>query len=101
MFGNLYGLVNMSLFLILINFLAALVIIQMLRGDLGGDLDRNFGQVYDAFLAMYQVFSSEDWTSPMYDSGEGETGLGQVVLIVIFFSGWMVFANCKQFFDSS
>ena len=55
MFGNLYGLVNMSLFLLLANYVAALVAVQLLRGDLGDDVTMNFGQIYTSFLAMYQV----------------------------------------------
>ncbi|KAG9312661.1 Ion transport protein-domain-containing protein [Chiua virens] len=41
-FGNMYGLANMTLFLMLINFLAALVAIQLLQGDMVGTLTMNF-----------------------------------------------------------
>ena len=58
MFGNLYGLVNMLFFLLVANFVGALVAVQLLRGDLTGDNTMNFGQVYNSFLAMYQVRKS-------------------------------------------
>ena len=47
----------MSLFLIIANYLAALVAIQLLRGDLSTAEAMNFSQIYNAFLAMYQVCS--------------------------------------------
>ena len=95
-FGNLYGLVNMSLFLILINFIAALVAIQLLRGDVPGNLNMNFGQLFTSFLAVYQVFSSENWTNVLYLATQAEIPLGQAVILAIFFPAWFLFANCKS-----
>lgn len=54
-FGNLYGLINMTLFLILANYIGALVAVQLLRGDLPGAVNMNFKEVYNSFLAMYQA----------------------------------------------
>ena len=45
----------MTLFLILANYIGALVAVQLLRGDLSGDVNMNFKEVYNSFLAMYQV----------------------------------------------
>ncbi|KAJ3718090.1 Ion transport protein-domain-containing protein [Lentinula guzmanii] len=92
-FGNMYGLTNMSLFLILVNYLAALVSTQLLRGDMSSNDAVNFGQLYNAFLAVYQVFSSENWTDVLYNAGQAELQLGQTVLVVIFISMWLLFAN--------
>ncbi|KAL0565893.1 calcium channel protein [Marasmius crinis-equi] len=92
-FGNMYGLINMSLFLILVNYIVALFAIQFLRGDLTTDNSINFGHVFNAFLGVYQVFSSENWTDVLYDSSDAETKLGQTVVAVLFLSGWMLFAN--------
>ncbi|KII90373.1 hypothetical protein PLICRDRAFT_173801 [Plicaturopsis crispa FD-325 SS-3] len=92
-FGNMYGLANMSLFLILVNFLAALVAVQLLRGDVGVDQTINFGQLFNAFLGVYQVFSSENWTDVLYAAASAEMALGQTVIVVIFVAGWMLFAN--------
>jgi hypothetical protein len=63
-FGNLYGLVNMSLFMIIANYLAALVAIQLLRGDIDPDESMNFSQIYNSFVAMYQVCFTA--ASPIY-----------------------------------
>ncbi|KAJ7583970.1 Ion transport protein-domain-containing protein [Mycena floridula] len=92
-FGNMYGLANMSLFLLLVNYIAALVAIQLLRGDVSSDQQMNFGQIFSAFLAVYQVFSSENWTDILYGASSAETHLGQTFIVVIFISGWMLFAN--------
>ncbi|KAF7291112.1 hypothetical protein MIND_01254300 [Mycena indigotica] len=92
-FGNMYGLINMTLFLILVNFIAALVSVQLVRGDMPADTTKNFGTIFNAFLAVYQVFSSENWTNILYDTANAEAGFGQSAIIVIFVAGWMLFAN--------
>ncbi|KDR66929.1 hypothetical protein GALMADRAFT_258813 [Galerina marginata CBS 339.88] len=92
-FGNMYGLANMALFLVIINFIAALVAAQFLRGDFGNNTTMNFGEIFNSFLAMYQVFSSENWTSVLYGAAIAELPLGQTILALIFISAWMLFAN--------
>ncbi|KAJ7199602.1 Ion transport protein-domain-containing protein [Mycena pura] len=92
-FGNMYGLANMTLFLILVNFIAALVSVQFLRGDMSASQTMNFGTIFNAFLAMYQVFSSENWTDVLYSSATAEATFGQTAIIVLFVSAWMLFAN--------
>jgi len=87
----------MSLFLILVNFIAALISVQMLRGDIGSDKTMNFGQLFTAFLAIWQIFSSENWTDVLYLSMTAEVGLGQTVIIAIFLTCWLLFANCELF----
>jgi hypothetical protein len=91
----MYGLANMSLFLILINYISALVAVQLLRGDLGQSVTMNFGQLFTAFLAVYQVFSSENWTNVLYAATKAETALGQTIVVALFIASWMLFANCK------
>ncbi|KAG6811221.1 hypothetical protein H0H92_008482 [Tricholoma furcatifolium] len=76
-FGNMYGLANMSLFLVILNYIAALAAAQLLRGDLGEDTAMNFGDVWISFLAVYQIFSSENWTSVLYSTNQAEAQLGQ------------------------
>ncbi|TFK38523.1 high-affinity cell membrane calcium channel [Crucibulum laeve] len=92
-FGNMYGLANMSLFLVLINYIAALVAVQLFRGDFGDTTTINFGELFNAFLAMYQVFSSENWVDILYGASGAEIQLGQTVLALIFIASWMLFAN--------
>lgn len=97
----MYGLANMSLFLLLVNYIAALASIQLLRGDIGSDSKMNFGQIFNAFLGVYQVFSSENWTDVLYGATGAESKLGQVVIVALFISAWMLFANCERMLRSS
>ncbi|KAL0066269.1 calcium channel protein [Marasmius tenuissimus] len=92
-FGNMYGLINMSLFLILVNYIVGLFAIQFLRGDMADDNAINFGHVFNSYLGIYQIFSSEDWTSILYDAAEAESDLGQTIIAILFLSGWILFAN--------
>ncbi|KAJ6570981.1 Ion transport protein-domain-containing protein [Mycena vulgaris] len=92
-FGNMYGLANMTLFLIIVNFIAALIAVQFLRGDLEESETMNFGTMFNSFLAVYQVFSSENWTTILYSAAGAETAFGQSAITVLFISGWMLFAN--------
>jgi voltage-dependent calcium channel len=53
----------------------------------------NFGEVFTSFLAVYQTFSSENWTSVLYSSAVAEIPLGRAIIIILFFVGWFFFAN--------
>ena len=98
----MYGLANMSLFLFLINYITALVGLQLLRGDLpqDGQTFITWGEVFNSFLGVYQVFSSENWTDVLYGAAQAEVPLKQSAIVVLFISGWMFFANCEYFVTS-
>lgn len=71
---NWRGLVNLVMFVILICYLGALFAVQLFRGEIpqgaqdpfGGTLRVTFFTIWNAFLGMYQIFSSENWTAVMY-----------------------------------
>ena len=92
----MYGLANMSLFVIEINLLAALFAVQLVSGDVKQGNLIDFGTLYNTFLAIYQVFSSENWTDVLYGAAVPEVPLHQSAVVVIFFTGWMFFANCES-----
>ncbi|KAF8321114.1 hypothetical protein DL93DRAFT_1599778 [Clavulina sp. PMI_390] len=93
-FGNLGGLINMTLFLLLTNLIGGLIAMQLFRGDLSATSDEmTFYQTFNAFLAMYQIFSSENWTTVLYNVGSSEIPFGQAALGLIFISVWFLFAN--------
>ncbi|EKM51356.1 uncharacterized protein PHACADRAFT_263446 [Phanerochaete carnosa HHB-10118-sp] len=94
-FGNMYGLANMSLFLLMINYITALVGIQLLRGDIQQDGSRfiDWGEVFNSFLGVYQIFSSENWTNVLYDAATAEVPLRESAVVVLFICGWFFFAN--------
>jgi len=85
----------MTLFLLLVNYIGALAAVQLLRGDLGRDLSTNFGELFNSFLSIYQIFSSENWSTVLYAATNGESHLGQTVVVTLFITGWMLFANCE------
>jgi hypothetical protein len=93
-FGNLYGLLSMIIFLILVNCLSALILIQILRPDLPASSTMNFLNMFNAFLGVYQVFSSENWTSVLYSAMQAELPLGQMVIVALYITLWLFFANC-------
>lgn len=82
----------------LANFLAALVAVQLIQGDMNNTTTMNFGQLWNSFLAIYQVFSSENWTTVLYNATGAELPLGQAVIVATFISCWLLFANCGLFY---
>ena len=93
----MYGLVNMTLFLLLITFFVALFAIQLIQGDMDEKAPSNFGQLFNSFLAVYQILSGEAWTAVLYDATGAELKLGQAVVVCIFLCCWLLFSNCRCF----
>lgn len=67
-FGSVGALLNMTVFLLLMNVLGALIALQLFQGDIphDGKAVIDFANIYNSFLGMYQIFSSENWTDPLY-----------------------------------
>ncbi|KAI5862713.1 Ion transport protein-domain-containing protein [Durotheca rogersii] len=71
--GNASGIVNLIAFVFLITFIVAILAVQLFRGELplvddSGELVKiSFYNVFNSFLGMYQILSSEGWTSILYD----------------------------------
>ncbi|KAK5123113.1 hypothetical protein LTR85_003311 [Meristemomyces frigidus] len=68
------GVLNLILFVFLLTFLAAIFATQLFRGVLpeqdeitGQMLAVNFSTIYNSFLGMYQILSSENWTTILYN----------------------------------
>ncbi|KAG8827931.1 calcium channel protein [Serendipita sp. 401] len=92
-FGNMRGLMNMTIFLMLANFLAALFAVQLFRNDVPETFNMNFQGVVTSFLAMYQVFTSENWTDVMWATSDAEYPFKQQVIAILFVVMWFFFAN--------
>ena len=88
----------MSMFLLLANFLAALFAIQLFRGDIDPNKQMNFLHVGNAFLAMYQILSSENWTSILWSTSDSEDPFQQQWIAILLIAGWLFFANCELVF---
>jgi hypothetical protein len=93
-FGNMYGMTNMILFLFLVNFIASLMGVQLLRGYMPADSTINFGNIYNAFLGMYQIFTAENWSTLLFAAAIASQPVRQSVVVILFMTGWILFANC-------
>ncbi|KAJ7443485.1 hypothetical protein B0H11DRAFT_2250590 [Mycena galericulata] len=85
-FENMYGFVNMTLFLIIVNFIATpLPCCSYVRRP---SLDPD-NELRDFVLG---VFSSENRTNVLYDTAQAESPFGQGILTVLFMimAGWLI-----------
>ncbi|EXJ91094.1 hypothetical protein A1O1_04201 [Capronia coronata CBS 617.96] len=98
-FGNIVGLLNLILFVFLFTFLAAILASQLFRGDFppadasGETIPVTFFNIWNSFLGMYQVFSSENWTELMYNATQFNLIWDTAWLSAIFFILWFIISN--------
>ena len=97
--GNVSGLLNLIVFVFLLTFLAAIFAVQLFRGaippnDADGGLVRiTFTNIWNAFIGMYQIFSSENWTTIMYQATDVDAVWKTSWIDAAFFILWFIFAN--------
>ncbi|PQE25780.1 ion transporter protein [Rutstroemia sp. NJR-2017a BBW] len=97
--GNASGIGNLVLFVFLITFLISLLAVQLFRGELpeqdldGNTNNVNFSTIYNAFLGMYQILSSENWTGIMYTITGIDDAHNTAWIGALFFIGWFILAN--------
>ena len=97
--GSVDSLFNMIAFLVMVIFMAALFSVQLFRGDIpptddsGEEQEMTWKQLFNGFLGVYQVFSSENWTHPLMNVLSSERRFDQAVIAGIFLVGWFIFAN--------
>lgn len=98
-FGNVIGLLNLIVFVFLFTFLAAILGSQLFRGNFpsvdasGSPVRITFDNIYNSFIGMYQVLSSENWTILLYNSTQFDLMWDTAWLGAIFFLMWFVLAN--------
>ncbi|KAK8138665.1 calcium channel subunit cch1 [Apiospora sp. TS-2023a] len=95
--GNAAGIANLLLFVFLITFIMAIFAVQIFRGELppteDGELVRiSFYNIYNAFLGMYQILSSENWTEILYNVTSYTTHRGTSWYGSMFLIGWFILA---------
>jgi len=94
--GNVTGIGNLMLFVFLITFLMAIFATQLFRGQIpaqdaeGADIRIPFNTIYNSFLGMYQILSSEDWTSILYTVTSFTTALDTAWIGAVFLIGWFI-----------
>ncbi|MCJ1314261.1 calcium channel protein [Agyrium rufum] len=98
-FKNAAGLLNLIVFLFLMTFLVAIFAVQLFRGefpyqDKSSNVIRiTFNDIYNSFIGMYQVLSSENWTVNMYNASQYDLEWGTGWMGAIFFVLWFILAN--------
>lgn len=99
--GNIGGLLNLILFVFLLTFLASIFASQLFRGEIpeqdgnGNTIRVSFFDIYNSFIGMYQIFSSENWTSILYAVTGYQQDFGTAWIGASFFVLWFIFANCE------
>ncbi len=97
--GNSSGIGNLMLFVFLITFLMSIFAVQLFRGELtpddpyGNVVHVTFFNIYNSFLGMYQILSSENWTTMLYNITAFDTARNTAWIGAIFFIGWFILAN--------
>lgn len=93
------GVLNLILFVFLLTFLAAIFAVQLFRGQLpilddqGNYVQVTFATIFNSFLGMYQVLSSENWTTIMYNVSRFDYHYGTAWIAATFFIIWFILAN--------
>lgn len=98
--GNVSGLLNLILFVFLLTFLASIFASQLFRGELpesedGEAVQMSFFTIYNSFLGMYQILSSEGWTDTLYNVTSYQKEFKTSWIGASFVIIWFIFANCK------
>jgi hypothetical protein len=97
--GNSSGIGNLVLFVFLITFLMSIFAVQLFRGELtpydpyGNVIEVPFFSIYNAFLGMYQILSSENWTTILYNITAYDTRLNIAWIGALFIIGWFILGN--------
>ncbi|PKS07867.1 hypothetical protein jhhlp_006475 [Lomentospora prolificans] len=94
--GNAMGIGNLMLFVFLITFIMALFAVQLFRGEIpssdeDGELYRiSFSTIFNSFLGMYQILSSENWTDILYAVTAAGNGFDTAWIGAVFLIGWFI-----------
>ena len=96
---NIIGLLNLIVFTFLLTFLAAILASQLFRGEFPADdksgtvIHITFFDIYNSWIGMYQVLSSENWTILMYNATQFDVHWDTAWYGAIFFIMWFILAN--------
>lgn len=97
--GNSSGIANLMLFVFLTTFLMSIFAAQLFRGELtptsanGDTIEVTFYTIYNTFLGMYQILSSENWTVSLYNITSFDTSRNTAWIGAVFFIGWFILGN--------
>ncbi|KAJ5717320.1 hypothetical protein N7488_002966 [Penicillium malachiteum] len=98
-FRNVIGLLNLIFFLFLMTFLASIFATQLFRSQIpsedpdGNSIVITFADIYNSFLGMYQILSSENWTTILYNVTAYTTHFNTAWISASFIILWFIVAN--------
>ncbi|KAI2635172.1 ion transporter [Xylaria nigripes] len=96
--GNATGIGNLIIFVFLITFIMAIFAAQLFRGEIplyddGGSLiEISFYNIFNSFLGMYQILSSENWTVILYTVTSYTSSHNTAWYSAIFLISWFILA---------
>lgn len=96
--GDATGISNLILFVYLMTLLMAIFASQLFRGEIpleeeGGDkIDMNFSTIWNSFQAMFQILSSENWTTVLYTVTGYTVEWHTAWIGAMFLIGWFILA---------
>ncbi|MDA4133701.1 MAG: ion transporter, partial [Thaumarchaeota archaeon] len=96
--GNAAGIGNLVLFVFLMTFFVSIFASQLFRGQIavmnanGSYNQVTFATIYNSFLGMYQLLSSENWTAVLYNVTASTTGSKTAWIGATFLIGWFILA---------
>lgn len=93
--GNSAGIANLMLFVFLMTFLVAILAAQLFRGEVpvydDGELNPiSFYTIYNSFLGIYQVLTTEGWTGILYSVTGYTTDTNTSWIGAAFLIGWFI-----------
>ncbi|RSL68458.1 hypothetical protein CEP53_002571 [Fusarium sp. AF-6] len=101
--GNAAGIGNLMFFVFLMTFLVAIFAAQLFRGEIpvyeDGELNRiSFYTMFNSFLGMYQVLTSENWTEILYTvtsytRWKNTSWIGAILLVGWFIVAFFILVN--------
>lgn len=100
------GLLNLILFVLLLTFLAAIFASQLFRGTVpqydnsGNIIHVTFATIFNSWIGMYQVLSSENWTILLYNVQTYNVSSSTAWIGAIFFILWFILAFCRSYTKS-
>lgn len=96
--GDATGISNLMLFVFLITLLMSIFASQLFRGEIpladdsGEDIEISFNTIWNSFLGMYQILSTENWTSILYTVTTYTTAYQTSWIGAILLIGWFILA---------
>ena len=93
--GNAGGIANLMMFVFLMTFLMAILASQLFRGEIPLDEDGepnriSFYTIYNCFLGMYQILTSENWTDILFTMTGYTRELNTAWIGAAFMIGWFI-----------